>query len=556
MRHELGDGYAEACWGVRKYIPGGADFVMHFWDKAAETVRTKKARRFGLITTNSITQNFSRRVIARHLSARKPLSLVMAVPDHPWMKSADKAAVRIAMTVGEFGDFDGALLRVVAEADLNSDSPKVTLKERTGKIHADFTIGADISNCGSLHANEKLSSRGMSLHGAGFIVTPREAAGLGLGKVPGLDKHILQYRNGKDLAARPRGVMVIDFYPLKEAEVRNNFPAAYQWVMDRVKPERDNNNRQSYRENWWIFGEPRKELRPALDGLTRFITTVETSKHRFFQFLDASVRPDNRLVNFGFEDAYFLGILSSRIHVSWTLALGSTLEDRPIYTKTLCFDPFPCPDPSDDLKDRIRKLGDQLDAHRKSVLGLHAQLTMTGLYNVLEKARAGEKLTEAETDIYEAGLVGVLRQIHEDLDKAVAEAYGWPVDLSDEEILERLVALNHERAEEEKQGKIRWLRPEFQAPKEAAVKQPEQIEADLLVPVKGAKKPSLPTPLPEQVAAIRAMLANVEKPIMPLELARRFKQGKRVEKKVDEVLRTLTLIGQTEKTDDGYFLAQ
>src|SRR3546814_6309072 len=116
---------------------------------------------------------------------------------------------------------------------------------------------------------------------------------------------------------------------------------------------------------------------------------------------------------------------------------------------------------------------------------------MTGLYNVLEKVRAGAALTDAEKDVYEAGLVGVLRQIHADLDAAVAEAYGWPADLADEEILERLVALNHARAAEERAGRVRWLRPEFQAPKEAvAARRPQQVEAELVAAEDKAKKRS------------------------------------------------------------------
>jgi len=96
MRAELGDGYAEACWKVRSEIPGGADFVMHFWDEAARHLTARPAkkgnpnplRRFGFITTNSITQTFSRRVVERWMSAKEPLSLVYTVPDHPWMKSS------------------------------------------------------------------------------------------------------------------------------------------------------------------------------------------------------------------------------------------------------------------------------------------------------------------------------------------------------------------------------------------------------------------------------------------------------------------------------------
>lgn len=558
MRQELGDGYAEACWKARKHVPGGADFVMHFWDKAAELVRLGKIRRFGLITTNSITQKFSRRVIAHHMGQRKPLSLAMAIPDHPWMKSAEKAAVRIAMTVGVPGAMEGFLRKVINELGLNTDAPRVELSARAGKIWPNLTLGADVTSVKPLLANDGLSSPGVKLHGAGFVVTPQEAAALGLGTVDGLDEYIRPYRNGRDLTARPRGVMVIDLFPLEEGDVRDRFPAVYQWVVDRVKPERDNNNRESYKKFWWIFGEPRRDLRPALAKLSQYIATVETAKHRFFRFLDASVRPDNKLICFALDDGYHLAILSSAIHFVWYLGNAGKLgvyERDAVYVKSQCFDPFPFPDPPDALKTRIRELGERLDAHRKEVLEKHKQLTMTGLYNVLEKVRAGTELTDADRDVYDAGLVGVLRQIHDDLDAAVAEAYGWPVDLADEDVLECLVALNHERAAEEAEGKIRWLRPEFQAPKEAAAaKKPKQIEADLLAPAEGGKKPGLPTALPDQVAAIRAMLAAADAPTTPADLARRFKQGKRAEARVEEVLRTLTLLGQAERVAGGYVL--
>jgi len=557
MRQELGDGYAEACWKARPKIPGGADFVMHFWDKAAELVRSGKVRRFGLITTNSITQKFSRRVIEPHLKAKKQLSLVMAIPDHPWLKSSDKAAVRIAMTVSEAGNREGLLNAVIRESGLNTDAPQVELRAREGKIHADLSVGADVTSAQSLLANEKLCSPGVKLHGSGFIVTPQQAASLGLGKIDGLEKIIRPYRNGHDLTGHPRGVMVIDLFGLRAEEVQKQFPAVYQWVADRVKPERDSNNRKSYRETWWIFGEPRKDLRPALKDLPRNIATVETAKHRFFQFLDAKILADNKLIVIASSDAFDLAVLSSRTHRAWYLGNAGKLGvyDRDaVYVKSLCFDPFPFPETSEAQKARIRDLGERLDMHRKDVMAKHKQLTMTGMYNVLEKVRAGEELTDSEKDVYDAGLIGVLRQIHDDLDAAVADAYGWPADLPEAEILERLVALNHERAAEERDGKVRWLRPEFQAPKEVAAKKGHQIEAELFVAEEGGKKPKLPTKLPEQVAAVRAMLEAEEIAISAAALARRFAQGKRVEKKVEEVLTTLALLGQAERVDDGYLI--
>ncbi len=93
------------------------------------------------------------------------------------------------------------------------------------------------------------------------------------------------------------------------------------------------------------------------------------------------------------------------------------------------------------------------------------------MYNLLEKLRAGEPFTDKDRDYNNKALVSTLQQIHDDLDRAVLDAYGWPHDITDEQILENLVALNAERAEEERNGLIRWLRPDYQNPGQA----PEEI---------------------------------------------------------------------------------
>ncbi|MBL0029135.1 MAG: hypothetical protein IPO95_08710 [Rhodanobacteraceae bacterium] len=111
-------------------------------------------------------------------------------------------------------------------------------------------------------------------------MTTERAHELGLGEVAGVERYIRSYRNGRDLTDTPRGVFVIDLFGLSEHEVRARFPAIYQHVLDHVRPEREQNSRAIYRQNWWIHGEPRAAFRPALDGLPRYIATVETAKHR------------------------------------------------------------------------------------------------------------------------------------------------------------------------------------------------------------------------------------------------------------------------------------
>ncbi|MDV7398846.1 hypothetical protein RZS08_45990, partial [Arthrospira platensis SPKY1] len=118
----------------------------------------------------------------------------------------------------------------------------------TGLLHADLRIGANVAAAKALQASFGISNRGFELGGAGFIVTRAEASQLGLGKIPGLEKHIREYRNGRDLTASPRDAMVIDLFGLSAEDVRNHFPAVYQWVSERVKPERDVNRNELLRQ--------------------------------------------------------------------------------------------------------------------------------------------------------------------------------------------------------------------------------------------------------------------------------------------------------------------
>jgi hypothetical protein len=577
IRGRLGDGYAQALWSAHPQINESADYVMYWWDRAADLLTRKGTalKRFGLVTTNSITQEFSRRVIARHLQAKAPISVIFAIPDHPWTRATkEAAAVRIAMTVAQAGERDGALHQVTNEAALDTDEPLIELDETRGRIHADLTVGVDVTSATALKANDYLSSPGVKLHGDGFIVTPLQAAHLGLGKRPGLERHIRDYRNGRDLTARPRGVMVIDLYGLSVDEVRERFPEVYQHVLLKVKPDRDRNNRESYRRSWWIFGEPRNELRPAIEGLPRYIATVETAKHRVFQFLDASILPDNMLVCMGLDDGFHLGVLSSRIHIAWALLSGGTLEDRPRYTKSLCFDPFPFPDPPDALKARIRAKGEELDAHRKRVQREHPDLTLTQIYNVRERivqieghAKASHALASRdqvsvpplsakEIDIRDRALVLILNEIHDEIDALVADAYGFPRDLGEEDILARLVALNKERAAEEKRGHIRWLRPDYQKPRAGIVERAEaapeeQVEAELIVLPAKAKKPLFPSAPVEQVAAVMAALQNAGSPLDADDIATRFRQGRKVGAKVRQTLIALYRLGLADTADMG-----
>lgn len=566
MRDALGDGYAEALWAAYPRMPQSADFVMFWWEKAAlaargyrpatEKDKAKGTRRFGFITTNSLRQTFNRKVLEPHLNDPKtPLSLLFAIPDHPWVDAGDGAAVRIAMTVAEAGRATGRLGAVVDErkGEYEAEGRPVRFEMEKGKIFADLRIGADVAGAVPLRANDGIASPGVKLHGAGFIVTPAEARALGLGTVPGLEKHIRDYRHGRDLMANSRGVMVIDLFGLTESRVRERFPAVFQHVLDKVKPERDQNNRETYKRNWWIHGEPRRELRPALEDVERYIATVETTKHRIFTFVEATTLPDNMLIAICLVDAVKLAVLSARVHAVWVEANAGSLGayiGNVRYNKSRCFDPFPFPDPTEAQKAHLRSLGEQLDAHRKAQQKAHPKLTLTAMYNLLEKLRAGERIEGKDKETYDLGLIGILRDLHDQIDAAVAAAYGWPAGLSDDEILHRLVDLNRERAAEEARGLIRWLRPEYQNPAgRAAVAQGEQTTMEI-GPADTATKAPWPKSLPEQIAAVRAALSDLGT-ATPEQVARQFHRARAGS--VQPLLQSLTAIGQARLVEGGRF---
>lgn len=513
MREMLGDGYAETLRSLYKDVPETVDYVMYWWHKAAELVRSREIQRFGFITTNSIHQARLRGVIEFHLTQKNSIRLIFAIPDHPW---SDKgAAVRIAMTAAELQDLKLQSIpqigNVTFESEGKDSKDQIEAVQvdycKVGKIFSNLKTGVDITDAQPILGNTKLCCRGIQLIGKGFELTPDEAKNIE-------PEVVYPQLNGRDLLHQSRKTFVIDLFGLTEKDVFEKYPKAYQWIYERVKPERDQNNRDSYRTHWWIFGEPRASFRPALKLLSKYIATVETSKHRVFFFIDKQAIADNKVIMIALEDPYFLGVLSSNIHVKWALAAGAQLGPTPVYPKSTCFDPFPFPDPTPEQRQKIRELGEKLDSHRKRVQAQHPDVTITGMYNLLEKLRKGEAFTDSDRAYNDKALVSTLKQIHDELDAGVFEAYGWAANLSDDEILEKLVALNTERAEEERNGLIRWLRPEYQAPQTVGATTETTIQGEIagVSPLNPPMLGDFEAPVPPSIGGLGGQIAWPKKP--------------------------------------------
>ena len=247
---------------------------------------------------------------------------------------------------------------------------------------------------------------------------------------------------GRDINQNSSNRWIIDFgvdMPEDEAAL---YEAPFEYVRFRVKPERDNHRDSRLRQYWWLHGRPRIDMRQALDGLPRYIATSQVSKHRLFSFVDGQILPDATLIVFARDDDYFFGVLHSNIHEIWARAMGTQLREARSglrYIISTCFETFPFPEPDDAQRAAVAEAATRLNELREGWLNPAdtngnpalpardlARRTLTNLYNQRP---------------------AWLANAHAALDDAVAAAYGWPANLDNAAILERLLALNLQRSE-------------------------------------------------------------------------------------------------------------
>jgi type II restriction/modification system DNA methylase subunit YeeA len=448
MRSELGDGYVDALRELYAgRVPGGADLVTYWFEKARAHIEAGHCQRAGLVATNSIRQAVNRRVLERIVEATHIYS---AWSDEPWVNEG--AAVRVSLVA--FGDWPDTYLN----------------GKRVDAIHPDLRAGDNLTMAKRLGANSGSSFFGLSLAGN---FTIEQSVALNWLKQPNPHGRpnsdvVRPLWNGTDLTGRWDGRWVIDFGPRMAESDAMFYELPYMHVAENVKPVRATNNRKSRATYWWRHGEARPALRRAVQGLGRYIATSEKSKHRFFTWLPEPIAPDHRLIVIARADDISIGILSSRIHVCWALALGSTLEDRPAYATTSCYETYPFPEgltpnlkPKDYANPHAMAIADaakRLNELRENWLSPPEWVDWV---RTPEEEKAGFPTRPIAKPGHEANLKkrtltnlynqrpAWLDQAHKSLDAAVAAAYGWDdytPDMPDQEILKRLLQLNLERS--------------------------------------------------------------------------------------------------------------
>ncbi len=380
------------------------------------------AKRAGLLATNSIRGGVNREVLRR---IKESGDIFMAWSDESWV--LDGAAVRISIVGFDKGE----------EISRTLDGRIVST------INADLTASLDLSTARPLGQNHGICFSSIKKGGPfeipGDLAQTWLALPLNPNGRPNSDV-VRPWYNGLDVARRPRNMWIVDFgHDTSEAKAAL-YEIPFEHVRTHVKPIRDENRRERRRLLWWLFSETAPSMRNAVSRLSRFLVTPAVSTHPLFVWLDASVVPDQQLIVFARQDDYFFGVLHSRAHEVWSLRMGTSLEDRPRYTPTTCFETFPLPWPLGQEAWRDPRLHAIAEAARTLDEQRRAWLDPPG-------ATAAELKKRTLTHLYNARPAW-LAQAHAALDRAVWAAYGWdeePHATPDETVLARLLALNGER---------------------------------------------------------------------------------------------------------------
>lgn len=411
LRANLGDPYVDALFQVYEgRVPHEADLVTYWFEKARAMIAERRVKRVGLLATQGIRGGASRRVLDR---VKDTGDIFLGWSDEPWI--LEGAAVHVS-----FVGFDDG-----------SETYRMLNGKPVSSINANLTTGTNLTLAHRLKENLGVAFMG-DTKGGPFDI-PESVAHELLAKPNPDDRNnrdvVRPSVNGLDITRRPRRMWIVDFGVDSGEEDAALYEAPFEYIRIHVKAARERSRSKISR--WWLHERPRVEMREAIKELRRYLATPTISKHRVFVWLPAGTLPDHALIVVARDDDYTFGVLSSRVHQLWALRKGTQLETRPRYTPTTTFETFPFPRPTPSQKAEIESAARRLDELRQGWLNPAG-------------ASETELATRTLTNLYNARPAW-LTQIRDRLDGAVLDAYGWPRDMSDEDLLAALLALNLQR---------------------------------------------------------------------------------------------------------------
>jgi len=444
----FGEQYRDWLLRLHEHAHGNSDICAHFFRRTWTLLGSSGS--LGLIASNTISQGDTRdtgllRIVQAGGIIYDALRSVL------WSEMAKTSDANVAVAVVH-----------IAKGRLGASTGCPRLEGSTVEaINSRLREGAERSAAIRLEANESRSFLGSKIYGQGFTLSKDQQAEL-IRKSPKNSERIFPYIGGEEVNSSPtqdfeRYVINFGAMSLEEAE---RWPDLIRVVREEVKPERDKNNREGYRKYWWQYGEKRPGLHGAITSLKCCLVNSQVSKHLLFAFQPTDRIFAHTLYVYPFPDYAHFATLQSRIHEPWARLLSSTLEDRLRYAASDCFETFPFPkDETLTATSPVEHAGQALyEARAKFMVDTDQGLTKT--YNALKNPENNDpRIVE-------------LRRLHEAMDRAVLDAYGWndidpppygtPVTAEErralerfeDEVIDRLFELNHERAEDERRRGI------------------------------------------------------------------------------------------------------
>ena len=409
-------------------VPGNADLVAYWFEKARSSIERKSRLRSGFIATQAIRGATNRPVLDRILQTG---AIFWARSDRKWIRSDKKSKKGLAMVQVSMVAFDDG-------SELTRSLDGIAVET----IHSNLRAGVNTTTRVKLNENDGLAFQGPVKVGK-FEISKLVAESM-LAKAnvhERLNSEVVKpWMNGQDIKFRPKERYIINFSDMLSTEAAL-FEAPFEYLKVKVRPKRSTNKDRQRRENWWRLGRSGRSLELAKQGLARLVITTRHSKHRIFSWASADLVPDSALVAIARDDDYFIGVLQSSIHEFWSRSQGTQVRDAKSgfrYTPESTFQTFPFPwppgtEPKDDprveaIAEAAKNLVDLRDRWLNPPNTSEADLkkrTLTNLYNARPQW---------------------LEDAHQTLDKAVFAAYNWPPSLTTQQILENLLTLNHQRA--------------------------------------------------------------------------------------------------------------
>ncbi len=400
LRRLLGGDYVE--WLKREFKVGVKDYCVYWFRKAHDQLAP--GGRAGLVGTNSISQNRARGASLEYIVDNGGV-ITSAVSSQDW---PGEAAVDVSIVNWVKKPSEEPVSRLLDGVEVDAISPSL----RRGSDHEPANLAA----------NRGIAFQGM-LPGANYIVENELAHALRLTGAYG--DVVRPYLSGEDIANEPnqRPTRFIVDFGVRALEDAMLYPKALEIVEIQARQAREGSTSYGRNPRWWQFLWPRPIFRELIEDLERFIAGTATGKRILFCWCEPDVVASNATNVFALDDDSAFGVLTSCIHTSWARARSSTLEDRIRYTPTSAFETFPWPGGNlDEVADVARRL-----YARRSEICLERQIGLTKLYNRMDD-----------------GAWRDLRDLHRELDEAVAAAYGWPRSIAQDadETNRRLLELN------------------------------------------------------------------------------------------------------------------